>query len=214
MASMLSDALTYFANTTVTELFAVITALAYVIFAARGSLWCWPAAMISTVLYTVIFYDYYLWSDSALQIYYFAMAIYGWYNWHKNKQQKSNISHNLANVENNTIEIISHSKRYHCYAIAILSIISLGLGYVMANYTPTDFPYLDATTTVFALFATYLVTKRVLENWLYWVVTDLASIYLYHAKALNPTAVLFILYVILASVAYVSWRKTYQAQTA
>lgn len=208
---MLNETLEYFANTTITELFAVFTALAYVIFAAKGSLWCWPAAMISTVLYTVIFYEYYLWSDSALQIYYFAMAIYGWFNWHKSKQAGVNGN---KNGKNNDIEIIKYSISFHLKAIAILSVLSIGVGFLMAEFTPTHFPYLDATTTVFALFATYLVTKRVLENWLYWVVIDLVSIYLYQAKALNPTAVLFMLYVVLATIAYINWRKTYQAQLA
>lgn len=204
---MFSDAFNYFANTSIAEIFAVITALAYVILAARGNLWCWPAAMISTILYTVIFYEYYLWSDSALQVYYFAMAVFGWFNWHKNKelQQKKQ--------QSEQIEIVSYGANYHLKAIAILSVLSLSLGMLMDNFTPTHFPYLDAATTVFAVFATYLVAKRVLENWLYWVIIDLVSIYLYHAKELNPTAVLFMLYVVLASLAYLNWRKMYIAQS-
>lgn len=200
---MFSDAFNYFANTSIAEIFAVITALAYVILAARGSLWCWPAAMISTVLYTVIFYEYYLWSDSALQVYYFAMAVFGWVNWQKNKQKQ----------QSDQIEIETYSTSFHLKAIGVLSVLSIALGMLMDNFTPTHFPYLDAATTVFAVFATYLVAKRVLENWLYWIVIDLVSIYLYHAKELNPTAVLFMVYVVLATVAYFSWRRTLLAQS-
>lgn len=207
---MLSETIEYFSSTTTTELLAVIASIAYVVLAARGSLWCWPAAMISTVLYTLIFYDVYLWSDSALQIYYFAMAIYGWLNWYKNKHQgtKEHVPNNSA------IKIVKRSKAYHIKAITLLTFFALALGYLMSEYTPTHFPYLDAATTVFALFATYLVTQRVLENWLYWVIIDLVSIYLYQAKSLNPTAALFIIYVVIATIAYFNWRKSYQAQMA
>lgn len=204
---MLTETFNYFASAGYIELVAVVTALAYVIFAAQGSLWCWPAAMISTVLYTVIFYEYYLWSDSALQIYYFAMAIYGWWNWQKNKE---------TSVNTEVIEIAEYQLAFHIKAIILLTIASLSVGYLMDNFTPTDFPYLDAATTVFAVFGTYLVAKRVLENWLYWVVIDLVSIYLYLEKGLVPTAALFIVYVFIASYAYYNWRKmlTKQKQPA
>lgn len=204
---MLTETFNYFASAGYIELVAVVTALAYVIFAAQGSLWCWPAAMISTVLYTVIFYEYYLWSDSALQIYYFAMAIYGWWNWQKNKE---------TSVNTEVIEIAEYQLAFHIKAIILLTIASLGVGYLMDNFTPTDFPYLDAATTVFAVFGTYLVAKRVIENWLYWVVIDLVSIYLYLEKGLVPTAALFIVYVFIASYAYYNWRKmlTKQKQSA
>lgn len=205
---MLTETIQYFASASNTELVAAVTALAYVIFAARGSLWCWPAALISTVLYTVVFYEYYLWSDSALQIYYFAMAIYGFWSWQKNKASSK---HN-DEIGTDEIEIVQYELAFHLKAIVVLAITSLAVGYVMDTYTPTDFPYLDAATTVFAVFGTYLVAKRVLENWLYWVVIDLVSIYLYLEKGLVPTAALFIIYVFIASFAYYNWRKMLVAQ--
>lgn len=200
----MNETLNYYVTLPLTELVAVLSSLAYVVLAARGSLWCWPAALVSTILYTAIFYDVYLWSDSALQIYYFFMAIYGWINWQKNK--------NISASEKNKLPIVVLSLPYHIKAIVILSGLSWLLGLLMATYTPTHFPYLDATTTVFALFATYLVTQRVLENWLYWIVIDAVSIYLYQAKGLTPTAVLFVLFVGLASYAYFNWSKLFKQQ--
>jgi nicotinamide mononucleotide transporter len=90
----------------------------------------------------------------------------------------------------------------------------LVLGYVIANYTPAAFPYLDTFTTVFAVFATYLVTQKVLENWLYWVVIDAISIYLYIEKGLIPTTVLFIIYVIIAAYGYFKWQAIYRQSKA
>jgi nicotinamide mononucleotide transporter len=81
----------------------------------------------------------------------------------------------------------------------------------MDNYTNASFAYLDTFTTVFAVFATYLVTQKVLENWLYWVVIDFVSIYLYIEKGLMPTVVLFIFYVIIAGYGFIKWRAIYQS---
>ncbi|NMP32301.1 nicotinamide mononucleotide transporter [Thalassotalea sp. M1531] len=190
---MLAETVAYFSQIAVLELLAVITAFAYVIFAAKEHILCWPSALISTALYTYIFYDVYLWMDSLLQVYYFVMAIYGWYCWTKHK----------SNVKD--ICIHSLGATYHLKTVFFLAFVSIGVGYVMDNYTPTSFPYIDAATTVYAVFATYLVTQKVLENWLYWVVIDLVSIYVYIEKGLSPTAMLFVVYVVIALVGYFTW---------
>lgn len=196
---MLTQTIDYLFNLPVLELLAVILSMAYVLLAAKENSWCWAAAFISTIIYTFIFYDVYLWMDSLLQVYYMFMAVYGWYSWQKGK---------LIATENvNSIEISSWSIQVHIKHISLLTLISLIVGYLMATLTPTHFPYLDSATTVFAVYATYLVTQKILENWLYWVVIDFVSIYLYLEKGLVPTAALFVVYVVIAIVGYISWRK-------
>ncbi|OUR74966.1 nicotinamide mononucleotide transporter [Colwellia psychrerythraea] len=189
------------------ELIAMLLALAYIILAAQSSLWCWPAALISTALYTVIFYDVLLLMDSALNIYYLVMAVYGYLAWQKNTSTST--AQNQA-TKNAPLAIISWSGNRHLKICLILTITSLVVGYIIANYTPASFPYLDTFTTVFAVFATYLVTQKVLENWLYWVVIDAISIYLYIEKGLIPTTVLFIIYVIIAVYGYFKWLAIYK----
>ncbi|MFT7007878.1 MAG: nicotinamide mononucleotide transporter [Colwellia sp.] len=193
------------------ELVAMLLALTYIILAAQGSLWCWPAAFISTALYTVIFYDVLLLMDSALSVYYLVMAVYGYWAWQKNTSSNADPSQQTKKVP---LAIISWSANWHFKACLILTIMSLVLGYVIANYTPAAFPYLDTFTTVFAVFATYLVTQKVLENWLYWVVIDAVSIYLYIEKGLIPTTVLFIIYVVIAAYGYVKWQAIYKQSKA
>lgn len=189
------------------ELVAMLLALAYIILAAQGSLWCWPAAFISTALYTVIFYDVLLLMDSALNVYYLVMAVYGYWAWQKNTSTSATQN---QPTKNTPLAIVSWSANSHLKVCLILTVISFILGYVIANYTPAAFPYLDTFTTVFAVFATYLVTQKVLENWLYWIVIDAVSIYLYIEKGLVPTTVLFILYVIIASYGYLKWYAIYK----
>lgn len=189
------------------ELVAMLLALAYVILAAQGSLWCWPAAFISTALYTFIFYDVLLLMDSALNAYYLVMAIYGYWAWQKNTSTNTNQNQSSTNTP---LAIISWSGNRHLKICLSLTITSLVLGYIVANYTPASFPYLDTFTTVFAVFSTYLVTQKVLENWLYWVVIDAVSIYLYIEKDLIPTTVLFIIYVAIALYGYFKWLAIYR----
>ena len=200
------ETISYFASLPILEVIAVITALIYVILAAKGHMWCWPAALVSTLLYTVIFYDVYLWMDSLLQIYYMVMAVYGWYCWQKGTSKTN------KQIQGVSITISQWAIKNHLVAIVLLALLSVLLGWFMSNNTPTDFPYIDAATTVFAVFATYLVTQKVLENWLYWLVIDFISIYIYIQKGLTPTAVLFVLYLILATYGYYHWLQILQQQ--
>ena len=204
MAEFFQATISYFSELPLWELLAVISSLLYVVLAAKENIWCWPAALLSTVIYTVIFYDVYLWMDALLQVYYLAMALYGWYCWRK-VLPSAKPGANASAQAIQTWPLLFHAK-----IIVLLTACSLAIGYLMDNYTPTDFPYIDAATTVFAVFATYLVTKKVLENWLYWIVIDVVSIYLYLEKGLQPTAVLFGLYVVMAIVGYVMWYGKYQ----
>lgn len=208
MIDYIQTALNDLAGLPLWELLAVISALFYVVLAAKENIWCWPAALVSTAIYTIIFYDVYLWMDALLQVYYLAMALYGWYCWRK-VFPAENSSHNETD-KGSVLVIQSWPLFFHIKIIVLLSACSLAIGWLMDNYTPTDFPYLDSATTVFAVFATYLVTKKVLENWLYWIVIDVVSIYLYLEKGLKPTVVLFALYVVIAIVGYIIWYGKYQ----
>lgn len=203
--SATTEIIQYFTTLPLVELLAVLTSILYVVLAAKGNIWCWPAAIISTVLYTVIFYNVYLWMDSLLQLYYLLMAIYGWFCWHQNST--SNTS-----TESKTLLYSQWSLNRHSVIILVLTLVSLVLGWLMATYTPAHFPYLDSATTVFSIFATYLITQKVLENWLYFIVIDIVSIYLYMEKDLLPTAALFGSFVIFAAYGYWQWRKQFRLQ--
>ncbi len=207
MTELFASFINYAANLPWLELVAMLLALVYVILAAVGSIWCWPAAFISTALYTVIFYDVLLLMDSALNVYYLIMAVYGYWLWQKNS---STNAQSQDQQKTSALAIVSWQASWHLRACLILTVISVVLGYVMANYTPAAFPYIDTFTTVFAVFATYLVAQKVLENWLYWLVIDFVSIYLYLEKGLMPTAVLFIIYVVIAAYGYLKWQNLFK----
>lgn len=210
--SAINEIISYFTTLPVFELVAVAASLLYVVLAAKGNIWCWPAAILSTVLYTVIFYDVYLWMDSTLQLYYLIMAFYGWLCWRKASAGSNSIGSQSLAIESKALQYTQWPLRRHSIIIFILTLLSGILGWLMSTYTPTDFPYTDSATTVFAVFATYLISQKVLENWLYFIIIDIVSIFLYIEKGLIPTAALFFVYVFLAIYGYWQWRQYFQAQ--
>ena len=182
------------------EMVAVLLSVTYLLLAIKQSLWCWVAAFVSTLIYTVLFFDASLLMDSALNLFYLVMAIYGWYSW----------KYGNGINKDEELEITTYGLAKNLKVIGTLIIVSLILGYIMANYTRADFAYLDTFTTVFAVFTTYTLTKKVLENWLYWIVIDSVSIYIYINKGFYLTAVLFAFYTVLAFIAYNNWKKEYE----
>ena len=180
------------------EVSAVGLALAYVILAIYQQRLCWLAAMASALLYIGIFWQVQLYLEAALQLFYIAMAIYGYIIW--------------GNEDSSVVVIQTWPYRYHAAACLALLLLSLMLGGAMQAFTDAASPFIDAGTTVSALLATWMVARKLLENWLYWIAIDLASIGLYLSRDLTLTAVLFGGYVILASLGYRTWRRQWLAQ--
>ena len=183
------------------EVVAVVLAIAYLLLAMRQNIWCWVAAFFSTLIYSVLFWDVALLMESALNVYYLIMAVYGWYCWRHGKNS-------------DTLQVSSWGMMTHVKIIIILAGISAFLGYMMSTYTHADFAYVDATTTVFAVFTTYMVAQKVLENWLYWIVIDTVSIYLYINKEFYLTSMLFVAYCVLAMIGYRQWKVDYETRNA
>ena len=183
------------------EVCAVALALAYVILAIYQRRLCWLAAIASALLYILIFWQVRLYLEAALQVFYIAMAIYGWFAWHQKGNQPST-------------PIRTWSAKRHLVACGTLVVLSLILGGVMDRWTDAASPFIDAGTTVSALLATWMVARKLLENWLYWIAIDIASIGLYLSRDLSLTAALFLGYVMLAAWGYREWRKQWQMQTS
>ncbi len=181
---------------------AVLFALAYIYFAARESIWCWLAAIISVSLYIYICIRAELFAETVLQVFYLWMAFYGWYQWNRKKG------------DDNKRPVIVWPLKYHLWIIISSAFVTGIVGYLLQIYTTAAVPFLDAFTTVFALATTYMVTKKVLENWIYWVVIDAASIFLYSYRGLYLTSALFLLYTIIAIFGYFHWRKHYLESNA
>lgn len=179
-------------STSALEWIAVCSSIIYVILAARKLIYCWLFAFISSVLYVYICFSANLYLESVLQLFYVVMAVVGFLLWNKSESE----------------EIIKWPAKYHVINLSLSTLIALLMGYLFSVYTDQANPYVDASTTVFSLVATFMVTKKVLENWIYWIIIDAVSVYLYFSRDLHLTAVLFVIFTLLAITGYVSWNKT------
>ena len=182
-----------------TESCAVALALAYVLLAVYQHRWCWIAAILSALLYIVIFWRVQLYLEAILQCFYIGMAAYGWFAWGKSQ----------ANPDR---PITTWPWHFHLRSCAAVLTLSLLLGSMMMRWTDAAAPFIDAATTVSALLATWLVAQKILENWLYWIVIDVASVWLYLSRDLSLTAALFAGYVVLAAFGYRTWRTQWLQQ--
>jgi nicotinamide mononucleotide transporter len=181
------------------EILAVLFGIAYILFAAKESLWTWLFAFLSTFIYTILFWDGALVSSSLLNFYYMIMAVYGFILWRN------------GGVEGEELEITRWSLKKNVFIVISGILIAFLLAYLSDTYTEARFAYLDTFVMVFSVIATWMLANKVLENWLYWMVIDSAAIVLYWKSGYLATIVLFVLYVILAFYAYYSWWKTYHA---
>jgi nicotinamide mononucleotide transporter len=184
------------------EAVAVILAIAYLLLAVKENILCWLFAFLSTAIYTVLFWDVSLLMESALNVYYMAMAVYGWHQWTRGGTNGDDGTHALA--------VRSMSGQQHVLVISGIAVLTFVSGYFLSEHSSAAWPYIDSFTTWASVITTYLVTRKYLQNWLYWIIIDTVSIPLYIDRGLNLTALLFVAYVVIAVVGYVKWRDHFR----
>ena len=177
------------------EIAAVVFAIFYLILAVKQNILCWISGIISSILYFFILRSAGLYMEAYLQIFYVFMGLYGWLQWRKGNQ-----------IDNNFI-VNTWSMLKHFYAISLILALSVLSGLLLKSYTDAALPFFDAFVTWGAVVATYMVAKKLLENWIYWLVIDSISILLFISRDLFPTAFLFGLYIVIIFFGYKSWKK-------
>jgi len=180
------------------EVFAALLGIGYVILAARESQWCWPLAFISTLIYTLLFWDGDLPMQAIMNFYYMAMAIYGYLLWRQQGQSED------------TLHITRWSWSQQFLFLILGSLITFIIGYYLSTQTQSQSPYLDAGVTVFSILNTWLMARKILQNWLYWIAIDSAAIVLYAQNGYYATIVMYSVYLILAIIGFISWQKRYR----
>lgn len=177
------------------EITAVIFAILYLILAVKQNILCWIAGIISSVLYFFIMQKAGLYMEAYLQVFYVVMGIYGWSQW------------SASNASNPIFIVNTWSKYQHMITISIILVLSLLSGFLMERYTDAALPFLDALVSWGAVVATYMVAKKLLENWIYWFVIDATSIFLFIERGLWLSAILFATYLVIIFFGYQSWNK-------
>ncbi|MGJ8620346.1 MAG: nicotinamide riboside transporter PnuC [Methylophilaceae bacterium] len=182
------------------EIAAALMGVAYILLAAKESQWCWLFAFFSTVIYTALFWEGQLPMQALLNFYYMGMAVYGFWLWHR---------HGTAAE---ALHISSWGWSKNVMFILLGFVISALVTYYLQVTAQSQSPALDAYITVFSVMNTWLMAKKILQNWLYWIIIDAAAVLLYIETGYYATAVLFIINTILAISGFISWIKLYHQQ--
>lgn len=182
-----------------TEIIACGFGLAAVWLTVRQNVLCWPVGLVQVLLYIVVFYEARLYSEVGLHVIYVVLQFYGWHAWLHGGKERSALP----------------VSRLAARAMALwigTALLGTGLlGSAMQRATDAALPYWDAAVTVLSLIAQYLMARKVLESWAFWITVDMLAIGLYLVKALYPTAVLYAVFLILATLGFFAWRQTLSA---
>jgi len=181
---------------------AVLLGLAYLLLARRESLWCWYAAFASSLIYLVLFRRVGLLMESALQVYYLAMAVYGWWEWRGGARHAR------------PLPISRRPPGWHLAALCAVCAASAVSGALLQRYTQAAWPWADSFVTWGSLLATWMVARKVLENWLWWLLIDSLALALYLERGLYLTAALFAAYLVIVVSGYLEWRRLLSEQLA
>lgn len=184
------------------EIAAVILGLINVTLIIRRNVWNYPFGIVMVILYAQIFYDYRLYSDALLQIYFLVIQIYGWWYWLRGRDDRG-----LVIVARLPIAQIPY--------YAVIAIVGLAiLGTSMDQLTDADYPYWDGAIAVLSVLAQFLLSRRRLESWFLWIAVDLLAIGLFWVKGLYPTSALYAVFLVLATVGLFNWVRAWRRGVA
>jgi nicotinamide mononucleotide transporter len=190
-----------------------ITALIYVVLSARNNPLCWIFGIISCALWAYASYAYYdLYADALLQVFYVVMGFLGLYNWQQGRKALAKDSPQTPDQPDDqqdapaALAISRATPRQHLLYLSIGLASGLFFGYAFSHTTAAA-TYYDALTTSFSIVATLMLVRRNIENWLYWIVIDIAYAGLYYSRGAMLFALLMITYTVIAFFAYRHWRR-------
>ncbi len=177
------------------EALAVALAIAYLVLAIRENRWCWPAGMLSSALYGAVFYDSRLYMEALLQLFYIGISVWGWWRW---------------SMPRAAAPIVRWPPVVHALvAMGVVAVAALN-ALLLEQFSTAALPWADALVTWGAVATTWMVARKVLENWLWWLVVDAASLAIYVARDLWLTAALFAVYLVMAVAGWRAWRRRWR----
>jgi len=178
------------------EIAAAILGAIGVYLSVRQNIWSWPIGIAGVALYVIVFHRAKLYADMGLQVVYIVISFYGWYEW-------------LYGGPDRTALQVTRTKPRHYIILAGLAVAGAYLtGVLLGRHTDASLPYLDSATTSTSLVAQWMMTRKLLENWVVWVAVDLVYIGMFIYKQLYPTALLYVVFTILAAWGYFQWKAT------
>jgi nicotinamide mononucleotide transporter len=182
------------------EILAALSGIISVWFSRKASIWVYPTGLINTVFYIWISYDAQLIGEAVVNLYYTIMSLYGWYNWlRRNEKHELIVQVSRSNRTDWMLQLSFFTSTY--------LVLFLSLNYLKEAFFPGAIPWADALASAAAFTGMWLMTRKKLESWIWWIITNIASMPLYYSKGYIFTAVYYFILLILAILGYVEWRK-------
>jgi nicotinamide mononucleotide transporter len=182
------------------EIIAAVFGVVSVFLSVKQNIWSWPTAIINVGLYIIVFFESKLYADTGLQVVYVVLNAYGWYHW-------------LYGGKNRTELPVSKTSARLGTLLGMLILAGTAvIGTFLSRQTDAALPYVDAFTTSTSLVAQWMMTRKLLENWIIWVAVDVIYIGMYIYKSLYVTAVLYLIFLILSALGFVQWKRSLLAR--
>lgn len=188
----------------IVEFLGAAAGILYLYLSIRKNIYLWHVGFITSALYIYVFLVSKFYADMGLQVYYLVISVYGWYHWKFAKN---------GNNDNKKLPVKTAEKKLLSIILFITLALFIIIGYMLNNYTDSPLPYWDAFTTAASITATWMLARKIIEHWIFWIVIDAISAGLYLFKDLYFTTFLFIVYTIMAIVGYIEWKKDIVKQT-
>lgn len=208
---------------TVPEMIAVITGIASVLFARRENILVYPVGIISVLLYVYICLEVKLYADSLINFYYFLVSIYGWYYWKRGGAEQRRdayregesmdsvyLHEERESQKGEEAEISWNSLMENLRLLFLTICIAVASGYILDRFTDSNVPYWDGSTTAIFCVAMWLMARKKIENWIFWLIGDAMSIPLYLYKHLCFSSLQYLVFTILAMAGYLEWYRRVQ----
>ena len=182
------------------EWLAVLSGIASVWFSKLESIWVYPIGLINTIIYTWISFEYHLPGEATVNFYYTIMSLYGWYNWlRKTDQQQPLVKITFSSIKEWQQELLFFAS---CYIILFIALTKL-----QSLFFEGAIPWADALASAAAFTGMWLMTKKKVESWYWWILTNIASIPLYFVKGLTLTRIYYFILLIIAIAGLSSWQQ-------
>ena len=177
--------------------------IASVLYSRINNVWVFPTGLISTSIYVHLLWQFELLGDMIINAYYFCMSLYGWYYW--TRKQEGQIRHPVTRSSSKDWEIV--------IILFLLTVVFITIVYSVFNKWNNVTAIVDTITTGIFFVGMWLMARRKIENWLFWIVGDLISIPLYFYKGLTISSLQYIIFTVLATLGYLQWKRHYLNKT-
>ena len=188
------------------EYFGVLTGLLYLFLEIRQHRAMWVVGFLTSLVYVFVFFFSKIYADMGLNIYYVAISIYGFWQWTRKSGTGTSGTGEAAATQEAILYRNMTPRLFAGIGFAILALFAL-LYYVLHHFTDSPIPVGDAFTTAVGIVATWMLARRIIEHWIFWIIVNCVSVYLYYLRGLYPTMFLYICYAVLAAIGLYTWKK-------